>query len=717
MDRKKLIAAVFSTVLICLSFVLPVSAFKSMGEPVTADFSSDPTDTEKTFSKPRAAALTAGSVQWKLTDSSESVQSGDGLTVTKGFLSLAKDNPVNAAEGFTLDVVYSTQYPDAAADGTAAFLYTSDAAYNTLMLFNASSSLIGIAENGDVYYKGTKINHRDGADEADVLNAKSKAIAPGEECTLTVRYTDGKLSVSLKHGDTARVLVDGYACAVAGLRQLQIGADRSGDKRQDNVTYKKVCFSVYGDYVPVTETGLVALVMEDGAIHEYQTASAAVNGALGFAAQGKTTVLELHADITTDAVTVRQGTDLTVDLNGCVLDRGQSGVSSETGYVFLLEKNAALKIIDSAPDRSRDGSPVRGGVITGGAGDGVGGGFQLLENSSLTMTGGSVMNCVSDDHGAAIRVKGGGVKIMLNGVGFYSNFTYDSADNCHGGAIYGDDGCRITMTDCTFEGNYSEDDGGAVYISGGTVEAQGCLFIGNKCLDNGGAVFLDSGTFALFDRCTFYDNRADGDGGAVYCGSDDGTRLSGIFRYNSCGGSGGAVFVDSDGVFLTDAEITDNTAGKHGGGVCVDELNDVSVQGLMKVRNNFNSSGSPDDLYLAHVLFTEATVYDGGLYEGSEIYVGMTDANHTVAELISSYQTRFFFSDADQKTLVFSPDSTKTENQMLITSAIGAGNLLFIGVCCAAAAAAVICVIVIGKKNEKEKKDKTEKEEEKGAER
>ena len=704
---RKQIAVTCLAVLIFCVVVLPVSAAKSTGEPVISDFR---TETEISYTTSRARAVTAGTIQWKVTDSSASTINADGLKLTKGFLSLGKDNPVNAAEGFEIDVVYSSEYEDAEANAEAAFLFTSDAVYNTNMLFSDSASLIGIAENGDVYHKGTKLNHAGGAEAADVLNAKNTAIAPGEACTLSIKYLDGKLSVSLSYGTTTRELLSGYACTITGLRQLQIGADRSGDKRQDNVTYQQVRFSCYEnsapEETPVEETsetasGLAAIVTESGERHEYTSAASAVSDALKFAEQGKETLLKLQSNIKTGAITVKSGMKLTVDLNGYVLDRNCYSVMSSTGYVFLLQNGAALTVKDSAPNRGHDNTSVCGGIITGGAGDDVGGGFQLLDDSALIMTGGSVMSCSSNDHGAAIRVKGDGVSISLSNVGFYSNFTYDSADNCHGGAVYGDDDCKISMNGCIFEGNYSEDNGGAVYMNEGTLEARDCLFIGNKCLDEGGAVYLESGTYATLDGCTFYDNRADGDGGAVYCNSDDGTRLSGVYRCNSCGGNGGAVYVDDDGVFIMDAEICENTAGKHGSGVYVDELNDVNVQGQLTIRDNFNASGEKDNLYLAHVLTTEAKIYNGGLYDGSEVYVGMTDKNHTVAENISAYQTRFFFSDADGKLLSFTADDTKTERQTLITSAIGTGNIIFIAVCSVAVIAALICVIVIGKKKQK----------------
>ena len=699
---KRITALCAAALLTGTLFILPenVHAIKTM-QPVVSEFGEE---TETVYTTSRARAITAGELQWKLTDSGKSVRNQDGLTVTKGFLSLAKDNPAYDTDSFSLEVEYSTQYEDASADPAAAFLFTSDAVYNTNMLFNDTASTLGIAENGDVYYKGQKINHSGKADQKDILNAKNPDIAPGDVCRLSVQYTGGALTVTLAYGGTERVLADGYVCELSGLRQLQIGADRTAASRQANVTYRKISFSVPGDYVPAENAA--AVLEAEGVITEYTNPDQALNAALDAAAGGKKTLLELHADfILKNPVTVKAGMDLTIDLNGFSIDRNARSVKKKNGCVFLLEEGAALTVIDSAPDRVHADTAVRGGIIRGGAGSSVGGGFQLLADTSLSMTGGTVMSCVTDDHGGAIRVKGKNVHVVLKNVHFSHNFTVDSTDNCHGGAIYGTENCEISMTGCSFDGNYSEDCGGAVYMNEGTLKAENCSFYGNSCLDDGGAVYLEDGTYALLDHCRYFENHADGNGGAVYCNSENGTRMSGTFLSNNSLKNGGAVYVNDDSVCIMDSELTNNRANGNGGAVFVDDLNDLNVQGKLVIRNNFGGKGK-DDIFLDDSLFAEAHIYDGGLYEGSELYIRTDDSSHTVLKEVSAFQLRYFRCDETGRKMVYDTEEGKIEEQKLTTSAIGTGSVLFVSASAAAALIAVVIMILVQKKKQKGAADK-----------
>lgn len=323
------------------------------------------------------------------------------------------------------------------------------------------------------------------------------------------------------------------------------------------------------------------------------------------------------------------------------------------------------------------------------------------------MTGGSVVGCITNDHGGAVRVDGSGVKISIGNAGFYSNMTMDSSDNSHGGAIYSDySDCEVNVKNTVFEGNYSEDNGGAVYINDGKFTAEGCLFNDNKCLDDGGAVYVESGSEATFNNCVFTNNRSDGHAGAIYCNSSDGTRISGTLKNNSAGGAGGALFVNGNAVSVQDACITSNVAGDRGGAMYVDEMYDINIQGLLKVRDNYKTNKSRDDIFLDSIGVATARIYNGGLYDGSEVWVLTASSSQTVSEYISAYQQRYFHCDDSSKAFQFSADSSKTLSQRLITSAIGSGNVRFIIITVAAVIAAVVITAII--KSKKKGADKNE---------
>ncbi len=697
---------VLTTAFALLCGVLPLSAgaVKTFGKPVVYSFGAE---NESTFSNPGGTVVTSGALSWKLYDSRESRQTPDGLSIGEGYLLLKDANPLKNMSDFMFEVIYSSAVDGESGAGKPFFL-TSTKKYTMIQYITDSISGFGISENGDIYIAGKKINHADGEKPEDILSSRNPEINPGDECRLTVKYIGGKLTVTLtyNYGKTTVTLAENRECVISGLQQMVLGGDKGN--RLGGFTYKSVSVSEYTDYVPDADSGVKAIVVLGEAIKEYDNADTALNDAIKQADGSSSPVLKLYSDITLkNAIKVPDGKRLTVDLNGHTVNRNRHSAMSGDGCVFLVGTGASLTVEDSSPDVPNYSTAIRGGVITGGAGDDVGGGIQLNDNSELSMTGGSVVGCVTNDHGGAIRVDGDNVKINIRSAGFYSNMTLDSSDNSHGGAVYSDGtGCEVTVSNSIFEGNYSEDSGGAVYINEGKFTAVNCLFSGNKCLDHGGAVYVERGSTVSFDNCTFVNNRSDGYAGAVYCNSSDGTRLSGKFTNNSAGKAGGALFVNGDAVSVQDAEIIGNTTGDRGGGMYVDEMYDINIQGHLVIKDNYKENKSRDDIFLDSIGVATARVYDGGLYDGSEVWV-LTSGNQTVSEYISDFQQRYFHSDDSSKTLSFSADGSKTRSQTLITSAIGGGNVLFIIIAAVVIIIAAVTAAVV--KSKKKGAGKNEK--------
>lgn len=127
---------------------------------------------------------------------------------------------------------------------------------------------------------------------------------------------------------------------------------------------------------------------------------------------------------------------------------------------------------------------------------------------------------------------------------------------CYGGAIrtY----ARVFINNCSFIENYAENDGGAIYTSELTLFDTHSDFIGNVAdKGKGGAIYTD--TFAKdVKNANFSSNTAgkgaltSDDGGAIYINSETDVTFSYcVFRDNSCTDEGGAIYLDS-----TDSKLT-----------------------------------------------------------------------------------------------------------------------------------------------------------------
>ena len=146
------------------------------------------------------------------------------------------------------------------------------------------------------------------------------------------------------------------------------------------------------------------------------------------------------------------------------------------------------------------------------------------------------------------------------------------------------------MYDSEFKVNYSDWDGGAVYLNAGGMK--------NDSIP------------AHFYRCTFDGNRAGEDGGAIYssCGMSVLTKAKTYgcdFINNVAGKYGGAVSMgmDCSFEFYSDNEtgkagtIKNNTAGELGGGVYQGSRGGIDLGGEIYASGNVSSVGD-DDIYI-----------------------------------------------------------------------------------------------------------------------
>ena len=126
-------------------------------------------------------------------------------------------------------------------------------------------------------------------------------------------------------------------------------------------------------------------------------------------------------------------------------------------------------------------------------------------------------------------------------------FRNNTAANIAGGAVsYGAAASDTAFIDCLFDGNSAGNGGAYVYYKAGIRSMiVGCTFRDNHATSNGGAIAV-YGTASLgdmrVDDCVFDSNIADGGGGAVWVTDQDIFRaVNCVFVNNTAGANGGAI--------------------------------------------------------------------------------------------------------------------------------------------------------------------------------
>jgi len=155
-------------------------------------------------------------------------------------------------------------------------------------------------------------------------------------------------------------------------------------------------------------------------------------------------------------------------------------------------------------------------------------------------------------------------------------FQSNNATEEDGGAIYIYIG-EAVIIDCTFIDNQAADDGGAIAIRGGIgyndfatneVHLVDCSFINNHSRDNGGALFARL-THLTVNRCFIGGNSATSNGGAVYVREGSPVFLNTVFSGNHAHNRGGVLYLRQsvEGPALLFCTLSGNSAGLAGAAI------------------------------------------------------------------------------------------------------------------------------------------------------
>ena len=450
------------------------------------------------------------------------------------------------------------------------------------------------------------------------------------------------------------------------------------------------------------------------ATYEYDTPQEAWNKVTGLAANGKRIVMTLGSDWEHDTqLTVGNNGYVDVDLNGHYIKRTRNHKQTDNGSVFKITGRATLYIHDSNPNRKGyDG--IKGGVITGGASEDSGGGIVVEGDCRLYMDGGTLYECVTSNHGGGIYCAENG-RVELQNCRIYFCQTFASVDRCHGGGIYAKSPIRLSVQNCIIQDCYAEDYGGGIFFEGDgsyrhILMISNTMFIGNNCYDYGGAIYMDIEKSAYIDKCTFSTNSSYDDGGALFIrrhgdsGDNDSIMIrDSKFTGNSCKDGGAAIFAECNDIILVNDEITHNHSGIGAvwlGAKLANYGYDISVSGLMIVKDNTADKTNHHGIVLDDIGATHNYIYSAGLYEGSHIDFSVNDDGKMEAvRNVSSFQTQYFH--ATTGTMSFEKSGT-IDNTLVTASSTASvfskGSIITICAICGIAALGVITATVYKKK-------------------
>lgn len=475
-----------------------------------------------------------------------------------------------------------------------------------------------------------------------------------------------------------------------------------------------VAFGIYKKPIQSNAATKTRVIVNNTEIFEYDDVGSAWNKANQRANSYDKVELILERDWEHDGrLILGSSKKLIIDLNGHYIKRTSEDKQISDGSVFLIESNATLTVKDSNPDvMGYDG--VLGGVITGGTSGNSAGGIHINENGHVIWEGGTLYQCDTDYDGGGFYLDGSSEKTSLTMTGgrIYACQTINSADRCHGGAIYIETG-TVNIDNAIIDDCYSEDYGGGIYIDDGYLNVYNTLFTGNHAVDYGGAVYLAGDALIYFKDCIFAGNKSDDDGGAIYINNNPSEEKAAqylhlgypatifdgcVFRNNKANNKGGAIFIDDDNVALISVTIDNNTAKTAGGGVWVDSLSDITFKGKCIVKDNVCSSNYAfRNVTLQKGLASQAYVYSAGLYAGSYIGINSDSSSDDVrlALKMSKYQMQYFH--ADNGTLVMR-DETDEDADMVVTASLFGNGFFWAAVGLGGAGIIAVIIVVIYRK-------------------
>ena len=188
---------------------------------------------------------------------------------------------------------------------------------------------------------------------------------------------------------------------------------------------------------------------------------------------------------------------------------------------------------------------------------------------------------------------------------------------CNGGGIFAS-GSSLVLRNSILRGNQASQKGGGLYNHANKeMQLQGVSFLENRAL-NGGAIYSLNSVLEA-ERCTFAENYAQGNGGAMVCEATPGTITNCTFCGNTApiGWGGGIHSLGISMLQIVHATLTQNKA-QNGGALSGGGKSLVMLNSLVW-GNEATSSGSQIYAFQGSLLTISHCVVQGGFEGGTEI--------------------------------------------------------------------------------------------------
>lgn len=211
--------------------------------------------------------------------------------------------------------------------------------------------------------------------------------------------------------------------------------------------------------------------------------------------------------------------------------------------------------------------------------------------------------------------KNGGAVYYNNGQtsALFKNITIENGSTTsQGGAMYFDDGTKATILDSKLAGNTSGEQGGAMYIKGGSIKAENTSFLNNTSTSikyGGGAIYLTGATLDL-NRCEITGNictgggdSAQGFGGAIALYSSSNCTLNEVtIKNNTANYRGGAIYCSGGNLKIygknKNSLIEGNSSGNHGGAISFNSSVNAEIYKTDFVNNKCGSGKNGGALWV-----------------------------------------------------------------------------------------------------------------------
>lgn len=229
----------------------------------------------------------------------------------------------------------------------------------------------------------------------------------------------------------------------------------------------------------------------------------------------------------------------------------EDDISDNSYHVLVTERNCRI-----------DGFGVAYGNANGDRLDRCGGGIYMSDDFA-TVENCSFFENYAEEGGAMYIVNINGATTQTTDLVTIDYCTFEDNSANYGGALVLRVGASSNITNSSFLNNDAEWRGGAIFINYGAsqeapITIDGCTFEGNSTNGNGGAIYSDdqasqhAGTYWFVNSCNFEYNTATHRGGAIAnFNSANYPNIDGCNFADNSAGSGGNAIAGNYGVSLT----------------------------------------------------------------------------------------------------------------------------------------------------------------------